>query len=94
MVSKGHKDDPLVYCPCCKIRFDVDEIETHYKKCIRMSTDERLEMAKMALNSTPAADSDSSNSKEKENDPGDKDSKKIDCPYCDQSVGSRPMFYR
>ena len=96
MVSKGHRDDPLVYCPCCKIRFDVDEIETHYKKCIRMSTDERLAMAKTALESTPT-DADSINSKEKENDPGekeDKDSKKFDCPYCDQIIGSRPMYYR
>ena len=97
MESKGHRDDPLVYCPCCKIRFDVDEIETHYKKCIRMSTDERLEMAQKALNSEAPADTDSNDSKEKENDPGEKidpDCKKIQCPYCDQSVGSRPMFYR
>ena len=57
-----------------------------------MSTDERLAMAKIALNSA-ATDTDSTNSKEKENDPGE-DSKRIDCPYCDQTIGSRPMFYR
>ena len=95
MVTKEHKDDPLVYCPSCKIRFHLDEIETHYMKCIRMGTDERLAMAKIALNSTPTEDVKSIDSKEKENDPGDKGgSKDFDCPYCDRILGSRPMFYR
>ena len=35
IAEQNHTEKPLVYCPCCRKRKHVDEIKSHYEKCVK-----------------------------------------------------------
>ena len=35
IAEEGHSEKPLVYCPCCRKRKHVEEIQSHYEKCVK-----------------------------------------------------------